>query len=52
MAADVNTVSPPHDVNGMTAFLAAATTFEILMAIREARRVHGAPLSHAPGAVA
>ncbi len=48
VAADVNTVSPPHDVNGMTAFLAAATTFEILMAIREARRMHGAPLSHAP----
>lgn len=51
VAADVNTVSPPQDVNGMTAFLAAATTFEILMAIREARRVHGAPLDHAPGFV-
>ncbi len=27
--ADVNTVSPPHDVNGMTAFLAAALMYEI-----------------------
>ncbi len=34
---DVNTVSPPHDVNGMTAFLAAAVTFEILTLIWHAR---------------
>lgn len=27
--ADVNTVSPPHDVNGMTAFLASALMYEI-----------------------
>jgi len=27
--ADINTVSPPHDVNGMTAFLAAALMYEI-----------------------
>jgi agmatinase len=33
VGADVNTVSPPHDVNGMTAFLAAAVTQEILMLI-------------------
>ena len=33
VAADVNTVSPPHDVNGMTAFLAAAVTFEILLLV-------------------
>ena len=29
VAADVNTVSPPHDVNGMTAFLAAALMYEV-----------------------
>lgn len=33
VAADVNAVSPPHDVNGMTAFLAAAMTYEILLLI-------------------
>ena len=33
VGADVNTVSPPHDINGMTAFLAAAVTHEILMLI-------------------
>jgi agmatinase len=37
VAADVNTVSPPQDVNGMTAFLAAAVTFEILLLIWRAR---------------
>lgn len=37
VAADVNTVSPPQDVNGMTAFLAAAVTFEILLLIRSGR---------------
>ncbi|MCX8997936.1 arginase family protein [Rhizobiaceae bacterium BDR2-2] len=31
VAADVNTVSPPHDVKGMTAFLAAAMIYEILL---------------------
>lgn len=30
VAADINTVSPPHDVGGMTALLAANVTFEIL----------------------
>lgn len=29
VAADVNTVSPPHDTNGMTAFLAAALIYEV-----------------------
>ena len=38
VAADVNTVSPPHDINGMTAFLAAAMTYEILLLIWRARR--------------
>jgi agmatinase len=33
VAADVNTVSPPHDTNGMTAFLAANMTYEILLLI-------------------
>ncbi|MEM7742696.1 MAG: arginase family protein [Pseudomonadota bacterium] len=37
VAADVNTVSPPQDVNGMTAFLAAAVTYEILLLIWRAR---------------
>ena len=37
VGADVNTVSPPHDINGMTAFLAAAVTHEILMLIWRAR---------------
>jgi agmatinase len=33
VAADINTVSPPHDVNGMTAFLAAALTYEVLVVL-------------------
>lgn len=33
VAADVNTVSPPHDVKGSTAFLAAMVCFEILTLI-------------------
>ncbi len=37
VAADVNTVSPPHDVGNMTAFLAAAVTYEILLLIWRAR---------------
>jgi len=40
VGADVNTVSPPHDINGMTAFLAAAVTHEILMLIWRARSEH------------
>lgn len=31
VAADINTVSPPHDTNGMTAFLAAALMYEVLV---------------------
>jgi agmatinase len=31
VAVDVNTVSPPHDVNGMTAFLAAHLMYESLV---------------------
>ena len=30
VAADINTVSPPHDLGGMTAFLAATVALEIL----------------------
>lgn len=33
VAADINTVSPPHDVAGMTAFLAAAMVYETLLLI-------------------
>jgi agmatinase len=35
VAADVNTVSPPHDVQGMTAFLGAAMVYEILLLLLE-----------------
>jgi agmatinase len=31
VAADINTVSPAHDVNGMAAFLAAHLTYECLL---------------------
>ncbi|MFT6305207.1 MAG: agmatinase [Halioglobus sp.] len=41
VAADINTVSPAHDINGMTAFLAAAVTYEILLLIRCARFENG-----------
>jgi agmatinase len=37
VGADINTVSPPHDVNGMTAFLAATVTYEILLLIWRAK---------------
>lgn len=33
VAADINTVSPPHDVIGMTAFLAAAMIYEVLVVL-------------------
>ena len=33
IGADINTVSPPHDVGGMTAFLAATVALEILTLI-------------------
>jgi agmatinase len=38
VAADINTVSPPHDVNEMTAFLAAAVTYELLLLIEKSVR--------------
>ena len=31
VAVDINTVSPPHDVNGMAAFLAAHMAYESLL---------------------
>jgi agmatinase len=31
VAIDINTVSPPHDVNGMAAHLAAYVAFETLL---------------------
>ena len=37
VAADINTVSPPHDFGGMTAFLAATVALEILTVICHAR---------------
>jgi arginase family enzyme len=33
VAADVNTVSPPHDIDGLTAFLAAQLVFELLFSL-------------------
>lgn len=41
VAADINTVSPAQDINGMTAFLAAAVTYEILLLIWRARTENG-----------
>lgn len=41
VAIDVNTVSPPHDVGGMTAFLAATVVYELLLMI--ATRQFAAP---------
>jgi len=41
VAADINTVSPPQDINGMTAFLAAAVTYEILLLIWHVRSTNG-----------
>src|ERR1700731_4872096 len=35
VAIDINTVSPPHDVNGMAAHLAAYMTYEALLLIEE-----------------
>ena len=37
VAADINTVSPPHDVGGMTAFLAAAMIYEVLVLLCKQR---------------
>jgi agmatinase len=33
VGADINTVSPPHDVMGMTAFLASALMYEVLVVL-------------------
>jgi agmatinase len=38
VAVDINTVSPPHDVNGMAAHLAAYLTFECLLLLDRGRR--------------
>lgn len=37
VAVDINTVSPPHDVHGMAAHLAAQVTFECLLPLTERR---------------
>jgi len=36
IAVDINTVSPPHDVNGMAAFLAAHLAYECLLLLAPA----------------
>ena len=36
VAVDINTVSPPHDVNGMAAFLAAHMAYESLLLLNDA----------------
>lgn len=38
VAVDVNTVSPPHDVGGMTALLAAATLFEFIRLLEQSKQ--------------
>jgi arginase family enzyme len=38
VAVDINTVSPPHDVNGMAAHLAAYLAYEILLLVEESAR--------------
>jgi agmatinase len=40
VGADINTVSPPHDLNGMTAFLAASVTYEILLNLQRSKTMH------------
>ena len=40
VGADINTVSPPHDLNGMTAFLAASVTYEILLNLRRSKTMY------------
>ena len=40
VGADINTVSPPHDLNGMTAFLAASITYEILLNLRRSKTIN------------
>ena len=38
VAIDINTVSPPHDINGMTAHLAAYVAFETLLLLEHRQR--------------
>jgi agmatinase len=38
VAVDINTVSPPHDVNGMAAFLAAHMAYECLLLLAAGSR--------------
>jgi agmatinase len=38
VAVDINTVSPPHDVNGMAAFLAAHMAYECLLLIAQLQK--------------
>lgn len=40
VAADINAVSPSHDINGMTAFLATAVTYEILLLMKVSKTEH------------
>jgi agmatinase len=41
VAADINTVSPPHDTNGMTAFLAAALMYEVQVLLCRYHKLDG-----------
>ncbi|MFI4986368.1 MAG: arginase family protein [Alphaproteobacteria bacterium] len=43
VATDVNTVSPPHDVGGMTAFLAGTVVLECLTLVARARKLTNEP---------
>ncbi|MDA7948921.1 MAG: arginase family protein [Hyphomicrobiaceae bacterium] len=42
VAADINTVSPPHDIGGMTAFLAGTVAIEILTLFCQAPSIKAA----------
>ena len=44
VAFDLNTVSPPHDVRGMTAQLAAQVMYDCLVLLGHVRTRHRAPL--------
>jgi len=43
VAADVNTVSPPHDVGGMTAFLAGTVVLECLTLVARSLNLTNEP---------
>jgi len=47
VAADINTVSPAQDINGMTAFLAATVAYEILLLVNAAQVSQNASMSEA-----